>query len=186
MKERSSLAVHDVILLSAICTYLVEPDDVVWQFIRGASNVRSLEHVCFAIAALILAISLWLRIRVDTQRGDTKSDHGKARHQRIASEFLQAVGIGSLMPLAGFLLLVVGETVLAVFRSGSKSDRPISQATPDPQSGWKELLSRDAGLCFAFLSMVIFSITLSDRLAEYLFAGSALVTILTNLVFSSA
>jgi hypothetical protein len=41
-------------------------------------------------------------------------------------------------------------------------------------------LATHVGLCFAFLSMAIFSVVLIDRVADALFAMTALVSIAAN------
>lgn len=200
MTERGSLVVYAVLVLGGLCAYLKQPDDVVWHFVQGTSNVRVREHICFAIAAVTLALSLLLRVQIDTQLVESRSEQEDSGSRRIASEFLQAVGIGSLMPLAGFILLVLGQTAFSVLRYslGKKADDDLAGTDGTPPSSRhgiqlltrpamvgrgerRKLLSRHAGLFCAFVSMVTFSITLSDRLADYLFAGSALIAILANL-----
>jgi len=81
------------------------------------------------------------------------------------------------MPLAGFILLVSGETTFSLIRHRFGKQG----ACRSPRNGWREHLSEHAGLCCAFLSMVIFSITLNDRLADFLFAATALISILATL-----
>jgi hypothetical protein len=188
MKERWSLVIHAVLLLGGVCAYFKQPDDVVWQFVRGESNVRVWERIWFALAAVALAISLSLRVRLDTQPMESKNEQGRAGPLRIASDFLQALGIGSLLPIAGFILLVLGETTFSVlcyaFENNSGSElagTAVPRSATTGRGERRESLSRHAGLLCAFLSMVAFSITLSDRLADYLFAGSALIAVLANL-----
>ena len=125
-----------------------------------------------------------LRVQIDNELG--KSDRRLFKPDRaVAGDFLQAVGIGSLMPLAGFILLIFGETAFSLYRYkfSGKTEETDGIARPPRR---EILLSRHAGLGCAFVSMLIFSITLSDRLADFLFAGTALVTLLASFRRSSA
>ena len=98
---------------------------------------------------------------------ESRSEQEHAGPRRIASEFLQAVGITSLMPLAGFILLVLGQTAFSVLRYtfGKKADSELAgtdgtppgsrhgiQSLPRPAMAGRgerrELLSRHPD-CFA-------------------------------------
>jgi hypothetical protein len=170
--ERCRLLGHSTLLLAAVCTYLKEPDDVVWQFIKAAPDFRVREHLCFALAAAALGGSVGLRVSVDTDIRKSDRIRSSSDPRQIFSDLLQAVGIGSLMPLAGFILLVAGETLFGMVRY-----KKIPYLALEQDASWKDSLSKHIGLCCACLSMVIFSITLNDRLADFLFAASALVTV---------
>jgi hypothetical protein len=89
--DRLSLIVRAILLLVGLSTYLIVPDDVVWHFIKTAPHPRAWEHVLFGIAAAILGFALLLKVKA--------SVHGPSRSTAIVASLLQAIGIGSLLPL---------------------------------------------------------------------------------------
>jgi hypothetical protein len=169
------------LLAAALSTYLVSPDDVVWRFIKGAPHARLLEHAAFATAAAMLGIALVLKMRASAYAGE-QGIYDPNRTRAVASNLFQAVGIGSLLPLPGFLLLVVGDLGISLLLRGR---RPVPEeptaAGPDSrhlsQARWRHALATHIGLCCAFISMLFFSIVLVDRVADALFATTALISV---------
>ena len=100
--------IRAALLVAALSTYFVSADDVVWLFIKGFPHARVLEHVAFGAAAILLGWALLLKLRstVQTLRQGT---HGLSLNQESAANLLQAIGIGFLLPLPGFILLVLGD-----------------------------------------------------------------------------
>jgi hypothetical protein len=169
------LIVRAALLLAGVSTYLISRDDVVWHFIRTAPRARALEHTFFGIAAALLGIALLLRVKADARP--------------VTAGILQAMGIGSLLPLPGFLLLVLGEAITGLILRDrhATADDPGGEGE-DPRGArelhafrWRDALTTYPGLCCAFLSMVIFSAVLIDRVADVLFAMTALVSVAANL-----
>lgn len=160
------------LLLAALSTYLVSPDDVVWRFVKDTFHSRLLEHLAFGIAAVLLGVSLLLKIQASILKSLSPA-------QIAIGCFLQALGIAFLMPLPGFLLLLFGElgiTLLLGVRRPRLSEGPqASRTTP-----WTGALVEHIGLCCAFVSMAAFSIVLVDRVADALFATSALISFLAG------
>ena len=179
--DRLSLLVRAVLLLVGLSTYLIVPDDVVWHFIKTAPHPRVWEHVLFGVAAAILGSALLLKVKAGV--------HGPSRSTAAVASLLQAIGIGSLLPLPGFLLLVLGDGALSLLLYGrhstaedTKAERD-SRLTRNPSQAfrWRDALAPHIGLCFAFVSMAIFSVVLIDRVADALFAMTAVVSIAVNL-----
>ena len=172
------------LLVAGLSTYFISPDDVVWRFIKAAPNARLLEHVCFGIAAAILGIALLLKMQAsaDAEKHDIQ---GVSRTGAVVASLLQAVGIGSLLPLPGFLLLVLGDLGINLLLDGRHPAAQQPKAGPDPRRTrgfspafrWRGALAKHIGLCCAFVSMSLFSIVLIDRVADGLFALTALVSI---------
>jgi hypothetical protein len=183
---------HNGLLLVSVLTYRTDREDVVWRFIKAAPHVRLLEHFSFGAAAILIALSIWLSSRAAFRDLDPRSNDSK-RSRRLGGVFY-AVGLGTLFPLSDLLLFVLSEFVrIARFQcAGSQrgeSPRELmegrKQMPPDPSrpSGHpsQSLLVHQAAACCALLSMVVFSVTLVDRVAEYLFAATALVSVLAHI-----
>ena len=185
--NRLRLIVHAALLLLGVSTYLISPDDVVWRFIKTAPHARALEHALFGIAAAILGFALLLKVKASAHP-ENQDSLGSSRLTASVANLLQAIGIGSLLPLPGFLLVVLGDVAASLFLYGSHSTAEDPRAKLDPRrvSGplrafrWRNALATHVGLCFAFLSMAIFSVVLIDRVADALFAMTALVSIAAN------
>jgi len=161
-----------VLLLGSLATYLVSPDDVVWRFIKGAPQVRLLEHFAFGSAAALLGVALFLKVQASTS-GTVSST------RTTVGSLLQAVGIGVLLPLPGFLLFGLGNLGISLLLK----ERQPAILGQSPKSGiapWTGALAVHIGLSCAVASMIIFSIVLVDRVADALFAMSALVSLVAS------
>ena len=186
-RDRLGLIVRAALLLVGLSTYLISPDDVVWRFIRAAPHSRVLEHAVFGTAAAILGFALLLKVKVSVQ-SENEDGHGPFRITSTVASLLQAIGIGSLLPLPGFLLLVLGDAVASLLLGGRHSTAENPRAGRDFRparsflqgSRWSSALATHTGLCFAFLSMAIFSVVLIDRVADVLFAMTALASVAAN------
>ena len=185
--NRLSLIVRAALLLVGVSTYLISPDDVVWRFIKTAPHARVLEHLSFGLAAAILGFALLLKVKASADP-ENQDSHGRSRITATVASLLQAIGIGSLLPLPGFLVLVLGDLAASLLLYGRHSivEDPRAEGdsrrarSPLQASRWGIALTTHIGLCFAFLSMAIFSVMLIDRVADILFAMTALVSIAAN------
>jgi hypothetical protein len=186
--NRLGLIVRAALLLVGLSTYLISPDDVVWRFIRSAPHARALEHALFGIATVILGFALLLKVKASAHPKNRDS-HGPSHITAAIASILQAIGIGSLLPLPGFLLLVLGDVVASLLLYGrhSTAEDPRSEGEdsrrargPSQAFRWRDALATHIGLCCAFLSMAIFSVVLVDRVADVLFAMTALVSVAAN------
>jgi hypothetical protein len=186
--NRLGLIVRAALLLAGLSTYLISPDDVVWRFIRTAPHARALEHALFGIAAAILGFALFLKVKASAHP-ENRDSHGSSRITGTIVSILQAIGIGSLLPLPGFLLLVLGDVVASLFLYGrhSTAEDPRSEGEDSRRARgplqafrWRDALATHLGLCCAFLSMAIFSVVLIDRVADVLFAMTAFVSVAAN------
>ncbi len=186
--DRLSFYIRMVLLVAALFTYLISPDDVVWHFIKMSAHPRVLEHIFFGIAASMLGISLLLELAASAQAEaqDVQDSHCT---RATLSRLLQSIGIGSLLPLPGFLLLVIGNVVVSLsLHRGHQTAGDVKPGMYLQRAKstlralrWRNTLATHIGLCLAFLSMVAFSIVLIDRVADVLFATTALVSIAANL-----
>ena len=170
---RHQTVTHQLIVLTAFLTYLVDPDDIVWRFVRDTSGPRLWERTLFIIATTLIlagaALTTWARTVPVT---------------RIASrirpcylgELLYAVGLGSLLPLPGFIILVAGES-LRIFRLVC---RERDQFQTPPVIGWGSAFRKEAVKWAIFVSMIAFVITLKDRVADVLVITSFFLGLLLN------
>lgn len=185
--------VHQLIVALAFLTYVLNRDDVVWHFIKDSNAPRVLEHSLFAVATLLIAVGAgictWSRA-YSVPDGAT----GQLLRRQYLGDLFYAIGLGSLAPLWGFVILVVGET-LRVFRLMQRENARAqnSQTRPSPTSQplaapvveelhpkWGRALRQEAVKWGLVLTMIVFVITLKDRLAELLAAASFLIGLLLN------
>ena len=171
---RHQTLTHQFIVLAAFLTYLIDPDDIVWRLVRDTSTPHLWERVLFILATILIAagaaLSTWAR---------TVSVVPVALRFRpcYLGELVYAVGLGSLLPLPGFVILVAGES-LRIFRL---IRREQDQSHPPPVIGWGRAFRKEAVKWAIFLSMIAFVITLKDRVADVLVALSFLIGLLLNL-----
>jgi hypothetical protein len=167
---RHQQLLHRLLVLAAFLTYLIDRDDIVWRFIRSTpGEVRMLERSIFAAVTILFVIAALLCTR---SRMRPASEPG--RKAAFVGEFLYAVALGSLAPLAGFLILVAGEA-LRISRLALRDDTARKMPVSLPAALRQESLKW--GLC---LTLVVFTITLTDRLAEILAGLSVLVWLTLN------
>jgi hypothetical protein len=176
------------LVVAAWLTYLVDPEDVVWRFIKGASDARLLEHIGFGVAAAAIGAGIllgsWRTDRDFIAEGWTA---GSIR-RRCLGEILHGIGIASLVPVAGFVILVAGETIRSVRYARLEmriapellDARRVGRFPAPAGPAWKwVVLSQGFAWC-AFVSMVIFSVVLLDRVADYLFLGTIMIAMATR------
>ena len=181
--------IHGLVLLFGWGTYLLDRDDVLWRFIRHSPQSRLLEHLGFGGAAAAIGIGILLGCwRTDRDYCWEGWTPGVIR-RRCAGEILHGIGLATLVPVAGFVLIVCGEAIRSVRYAGLKmriaregggglpGGIPI---TAPPGPAWKWLVLSQAGMWCAFVSMVIFSIILIDHAADRMFGLTMLVSIATR------
>jgi len=193
---RHSVLIHRVIIAVAFLTYLVDPDDIVWWCIKGHTAHRKLlERALFGLATVLVGIASGLstRARARPQTYLAKANSGLRASERgsqsqYAGDFLYAIGLGSLAPLWGFIILVTGEAI-RIFRltrrANEHSYSELSERNPRDVSEavWWEAFRREVFKWGIFLTMVVFTITLRDRVAEVLAVAVCLVGLLLTLPF---
>lgn len=164
---RHQTLTHQLVVGAGFLTYLIDPDDIVWRFVKNSAVPRLWERSLFIVATILIAIGAALCTRARA--------FGKPGY---LGDFLYAVGLGSLMPLPGFVLLVAGESlrILRLIRCPAHSQETLD-------SGWGRAFRREAVKWGILLTMIVFSITLKDRHAEILAVTSFLVGLLLNLSF---
>jgi hypothetical protein len=176
---RHQTLAHQLIVLLAFLTYLIDPDDIVWRFVRDTSSPRLWERALFILATTLIAagaaLSTWARA-IPTTRPILPRSRIRPCY---LGELLYAIGLGSLLPLPGFVILVAGES-LRIFRLIRREN---GQSPHLPASTWGRAFRKEAIKWGILVSMIAFVITLKDRVADVLVASSFLVGLLINLPF---
>jgi hypothetical protein len=197
-EDRHQTLIHQFLVATAFLTYLIDRDDVVWRFVKDSTASRALERSLFAVATLFIAfgagICTWARAYHWPKGTTSVGPYRYLRHPRHLGDFSYAIGLGSLAPLWGFVILVVGEALRVLrlirlddYRAQNFQQGPVSVAplpahplAKERDSGWRNAFRQEAVKWGLLLTMIVFVITLRDRLAEVLATSSFLVGLLLN------
>jgi hypothetical protein len=171
-EHRHQTLLHQFIVGAGFLTYLIDRDDIVWRFVRNTSAPHARERSLFIVATILIAVGAALCTRA------------RALHttrQQYLGELLYAIGLGSLMPLPGFVILIAGESlrILRLILRAPSLALPQNESPPR----WTDAFRREAVKWGILLTMIVFVITLKDRVAEILAAASFLAGLLLNVPF---
>lgn len=160
-------------------------EDVVWRFIKNrGAEVRPLEHATFLVATVLVGVGAYLctfsRI-VAKDLPDWKL-HQRSPSHNYLGQFTYSVGLATLLPLAGFLMLTTGEAARLI-RLLIHNARPKENVS-NPEVHWATAARAEAVKCGLLISMTVFTVTLRDAYADYLIDASVLVGTLVNLLAS--
>jgi hypothetical protein len=164
---------------AAFFTYLFDPVDVVWRVVEHRPNARFLERLCFACATALIGTGAALRTAALVS-APMKPENGGHR-PRIRpfgpiGSLLFSVGVASLAPLSGAVILLLGESVLALrlilLERSFGHDQDLPAASP---TSWLRAMREESAKWGIFLTMVVFTSLLIDRVAELLAVASLLV-----------
>ena len=118
-ERRHPMLLHQLIVGAGFLTYLFTRDDVVWRFVKDTSAPHALERLAFVVATLLIAVAAgmctWAQANAAPNRAPGSVATSHFHSQRYLGELLYAIGLGSLAPLSGFIILVGGEA-LRIFR----------------------------------------------------------------------
>ena len=193
-ERRHQMLIHLLIVGAAWSTYIIEKDDVVWRFVkdRGAAT-RPLEHLSFLAATLLIGLGAYICTKADfrliswrttTQSGDKVRDRSSSWWKDVLllhyfGEAVYALGFAWLMPLAGFIILILGELIRLGRLSLSHQVSPKNSRHLLVVGGanWAAAIRLEFLKWGIFVSMAVFTITLIDRHADVLIAASFLLWI---------
>jgi hypothetical protein len=179
---RHQTLIHQIIIAAAFLTYLLDRDDIVWRF----THDRGLERCLFGIATILIGLSAAMRTaffaycKENATRALTKKSGCRSEAQ-YAGSILYAIGLGSLAPLSGFVILVAGEAIrllrLALGEYFNHPDLGLEQSSEasflkQTTRSWSEAVRREVAGWGIFVTMIVFTVTLKDRLAEVM-AGTS-------------
>jgi hypothetical protein len=194
---RHQTLVHQFIVAAAFLTYFVDREDIVWRFVKDSSALRGFERFFFIVATVFIVVGAAICTRARVSREPESAigveSYRSLHRSRYFGDLLYAIGLASLFPLWGFIILVSGETP-RIFRLMQREDPrtrnlllhmpPASPLIPPAaqefHSGWGKAFRQETVKWGLFLTMVVFVITLKDRLAEVLAAASFLIGLLLN------
>lgn len=195
---RRQTLVHQLIVGAAFATYLVDREDIVWRFVKDTAAPHLLERSIFILATVFVAVGTGLCTRTRAYRNVhvTRSDypHSVVHYSQDLGDLSYAIGLGSLAPVPGFLILV-GCEAFRVLRLARRIDGHPQNwqehrlpALPESLPGdseqrspeWKNAFRREAAKWGILATMTVFVITLQDRHAEVLALASFLVGVLLN------
>jgi protein-S-isoprenylcysteine O-methyltransferase Ste14 len=192
---RHQTLLHLLLVGLAVATYLFDQDDIVWAVVRHHTNSAFLEQAAFGVGTLMLfgsaALETWASaylLPAVPSFGHVISCDGPYRYLQyplLLSRLLFALVLGLLVPLPGTILLVGGEALLA-FRlvvrdrnSGAdgwqeyRAAVPLMIPTLQPrfpprgvEASWGEAFRWAASKWGLTASMIVFTLTLRDRIAE--------------------
>lgn len=187
---RHQTLVHQLIVGAAFLTYLIDREDVVWRFVKDSATPHGRERLIFIIATLLIALGAAIctqaRAHGRPKRSVGTEPHIFSSHPRYLGELCYAIGLGSLVPLAGFVVLVGGEA-LCVFRLIRREAQnslepplsaPRSLALPGAEEtnpSWRRAFRHEAVKWGILITMIVFVITLKDGYAEFLAVATFLV-----------
>jgi hypothetical protein len=176
---RHASLVRHLLIAAAVSAYLFDRDNVIWRFIKESPSRTALEHITFTVVTILIGAGAFLctRARANNVHNLPKPAESirRARRSQLLGEFIYAVGLAFLMPLSGCILLICGEG-LRVMRLMSRK----LEAAEQPVSGWTTAFRREAAKWGILITMILFSVTLIDRLAEYLACVSFIVWAVLN------
>jgi hypothetical protein len=169
---RHQLFMHLCVVVAAWLTYLFDPVDIVWALVRHRPDARAWERLLFALATVLIGSGAALRTWASAYgagKGRSGSPRHHANYARYAGSLLFSIGLASLVPRPGFIILVAGETVL-IFRlvllERSFDTAPVSAAIPKPSLS--NALRVESAKWGIFVTMIVFTLILVDRVADVL------------------
>jgi hypothetical protein len=176
------VCMHWLIVGTACLTYLRDRDDVVWRFIKNrGAEIRPLEHATFLVATVLVAVGAYLCTfsRIGAKDSPDWKPHQRNRSHNYLGQSVYAVGLATLLPLAGFLILTTGEAARLI-RLLIYNDEP-NENISSPVIHWATAARAEAVKWGLLISMIVFTVTLRDAYADYLICASLLVGAVVNL-----
>jgi hypothetical protein len=176
---RHQTLLHLLVVGAAFLTYLVNPVDIVWEVVEHQPNARLLERLCFALATVLIGAGALLRtaaIASELPKRENSDRGQRLRSSGHIASVLFSVGIASLAPLPGAVILLLGESVLALrlilLERSFGRDQDPSAASP---ASWLGAMREESAKWGIFVTMVVFTGLLIDRVAESMAIASLVI-----------
>jgi hypothetical protein len=204
---RHQTLLHLFVVGLAFLTYAFQRDDIVWVLVKHHTIYRTLlERIVFGIGAFEVlcsaAFQTWAHTYLFEVAGVEMPSPVRNRiYPRLedliyVGRLLFALGIGLLAPISGTVILLLGEGSLVARLLVRNSDTTSLEALrrdgifPSlrgllPAQGvsakWRYALRKEASKWGLAITMIAFTLTLRDRLAEILAGASSLLWLALNL-----
>jgi Na+-transporting NADH:ubiquinone oxidoreductase subunit NqrB len=198
---RHQTLLHLLIVTASFLTYFVDRNDIVWALVQGQAHRELLERLLFTVATILIGVSTVVRTWARACPGSPILGHtpplprdGPYRYlpypQRLGN-LLFSIGLGFLAPLSGFVVLVAGEAIIflrlirrekEVTRTSLSMSQPLPSREPLFAVGptWGQAFRQESAKWGLFVTMIVFTLLLRDRVAEVLAAVSFVVWVLLN------
>jgi hypothetical protein len=204
---RYQTLLHLLVVGLAFLAYAFQRDDIVWALVKHHTIYRTLlERIVFGIGALEVlcsaALQTWAQAyRFSAADAQVASPTGDETYRRLedliyVGRLLFASGIGLLAPISGTVILLVGEVSL-VARLFVRNSNPTNLhalhrdwifpwfhrllPAQSLSANWKYALRREASKWGLAITMIAFTLTLRDRVAEILAGASFFLWLALNL-----
>ena len=197
---RHQRLVHQFIVGASVLTYLIDRDDVVWRFVRDSVTPHRLERLVFIVATVFIAlgagICTWARARSRLSTTSAGRTYRYLDQLRYLGELCYAIGLASLVPFAGFFILVGGEALRIlrlILRDDEHGLNYRRHPMPEPSQlavaedihfRWGKASRQEAVKWGILITMIVFVITLQDRHADVLAVASFILGNLLNVPLS--
>jgi hypothetical protein len=203
---RHQTLLHLFVVGVAFLAYAFQRDDIVWVLVKQHTTYRTLlERIVFGIGALEVlgsaALQTWAHAyrfsAADVQVAPVRDQTYRRLERWIyVGRLLFASGIGLLAPISGTVILLVGEVSLVarlLVRNSNTTNLlgfrrdwlfpSLQRRLPAPglSASWKYALRKEASKWGLAITMIAFTLTLRDRLAEILAGASFLIWLVLNL-----
>ena len=168
---RHQTLLHLLLVGLAVLSYLADPLDIVWAIVQHHSDSTFLERVVFGFGAAMLLVSAALETWTHA--------HPQAKQSFLRlSRILLASAVGLLLPVSGALLLLAGEAILvARLYLRDQESSPVFRSA----GSWTRAFRTSASKWGLAASMILFTWTLQDRIAEIGAGLSCLLWVALNL-----
>lgn len=177
LEYRHQTLFHLLLVGVAVLTYLCYPVDLVWALVRSHANNASLERVVFGVGALLLlgsaVLETWAKARPGLlARSNRLVLHGRVQNQvartSLYARILLVLAVGLLLPWAGTVVLLAGETILIarLFFWNEESAAGRQFRSLSSAGSWGSGFRAAAPRWGLAASMILFAWTLQDRIAE--------------------
>lgn len=176
-EQRHAWFLRLCIYAAAFCVYFFDRDDFVWRLIRDSPSRRAMEHAVFLLATLMIGAGAWLCTRAEARSGGDRA-HLRMRGG-LLGEWLYAIGLSTLAPLWGCVILIVGES-LRILRLGLAQQEESGESSPRRVFRLGRAVRMQAAKWGVFATMVVFTISLIDQVADYGIVASLALWALLN------
>lgn len=196
---RHQTVLHFLVVGAAFLAYAFQPDEIVWALVKHQTTYRALlERLVFGTGTLMIlgsaAFQTWAtanRIpQANTSNRELSCDESyrHVEHALYFGRLLFALGLGVLAPISGTAILFLGEIILVLRltnREGlwSESRRKYVSPAASHSPGFspsgirvncKSALLSETSRWGLVVTMMVFTVTLRDRVAEILATASFL------------